>query len=399
MGNLRKSNGISLIKIILLILCTILVVFFAYEIIYEDVFNLKEADLGNTVDTFKNWTQDLIENVLEENNQVDEPNLNENKQVEVIQPNFNQNQEIVTPIIGENTNQNVEQNVSTNHYYYNQLDNYAKIIYEGLEKNKENMQSGNYKIDFGKIFNDLLNSENGEEKLNKAFQSAWNAYTYDYPEIFYIDVTKLTLTTKTTSIASFSTHKVDLSSGDNQNYFSKDITSTEEAVKRIEYVSNIRNQFISQLKNKSDYEKIKLVHDWLVENLEYDISYSGKNIHNVYGAFSDKKVVCEAYARTFKYILDSVGIENVLVSGEATNSSGSTESHAWNYVKINNKWYAVDVTWDDPVITGGGKLNNNIKYKYFLKGAENFFKDHEEDGILSENSIKFKFPILEKEDY
>ncbi len=394
MKNLRKSNGISLIKLILLILCTILVVFFAYEVIFLDIFNLKEGNLGNTVDAFKNWTQDLIEN-----KQVDDPNLNKNQQVEVIKPNSNQNQEIVTPIIGENVNQNIVQTVSTNHYYYNQLDSYAKIIYEGLEKNQENMKSGNYKIDFGKKFNDLLNSENGEKKLNIAFQSAWNAYTYDYPEIFYIDVTKLTLTTQTTSIGSFSTHKVDLSSGDNENYFSKNINSTEEAIKRIEYVSNVRNQFISQLKNSSDYEKIKLVHDWLVDNLEYDTSYSGENIHNVYGAFLQKKVVCEAYARTFKYILDGIGIENVLVSGEGTNSSGSTESHAWNYVKIDNKWYAVDVTWDDPVITGGGKLNNKVKYMYFLKGSEEFFKNHEEDGVLSDNSIRFKFPTLEEKNY
>ena len=388
MRDLRERNGISLIKIILLILCTILVVFFAYKVIFEDVFNLKEGNLDNTVNVFKNCTQDLIENVLEEN-----------EQVEIVEPIFEENEEEITPNIGENENQDTEQIISTNHYYYNQLDDYAKIIYDGLEKNQENMISGNYKIDFGRQFNDLLNSENGEEKLNIAFQSAWNAYTYDYPEIFYIDVTKLTLTTQTTSIGSFSTHKVDLSSGENENYFNKNITSTEEAVKRIEYVSNIRKQFISQLENCSDYEKIKLVHDWLVDNLEYDTSYSGQNIHNVYGAFSEKKVVCEAYARTFKYILDGVGIENVLISGEATNSSGSRESHAWNYVKIDNKWYAVDVTWDDPVITGGGKLNNKIKYMYFLKGSEKFFENHEEDGVLSDNSIEFKFPILEKEDY
>ena len=384
----KKNNGISLIKLILVILFTILLVFLAYEIFYVDVFDLKNGKLTNTVDSFKNWTQNLIENIQEEN-----------KEVEITDPNLNENQEIVIPNIEGNDNQNIEQNIYTKHYYYRQLDEYAKIIYKGLESNQDNMKSGNYKIDFGKQFNDLLNSEKGEEKLNIAFQSAWNAYTYDYPEIFYIDVTKLTLTTQTTSIGSFSTHKVDLSSGDNANYFSKDITSAEEAKKRIKYVSDIKTQFISQLENSSEYEKIKLVHDWLVDNLEYDTSYSFENTHNVYGAFSNKKVVCEAYARTFKYILDGVGIENVLISGEATNSSGTTESHAWNYVKLDNKWYAVDVTWDDPVIEGSGKLTKKVKYMYFLKGADQFFENHEEDGVLSKNSIEFKFPILEKENY
>ena len=390
MKNLRKNNGISIIKIILLILSTILVVFFAYEVSYLDIFNFKEANLNNTVDIFKNWTQDFIENEIEQNE------INKNTSTEA---NLQKNEEIVTPNIGENEEQNIEQEVSTKRYYYKQLDNYGKIIYKGLEDNKEKMQSGNYKIDLKKKFNDLLNSENGEKKLNTAFQSAWNAYIYDYPEIFYIDVSKLTLTTQTTSIANFSTHRVDLSSGDNENYFREDIKSKEEAIKRIEYVSNIRKQFISQLKNATDYEKIKLVHDWLVDNLEYDTTYEGKNIHNVYGAFSNKKVVCEAYARTFKYILDGVNIENVLVSGEGINTSGTRESHAWNYVKIDNKWYAVDVTWDDPVIVGNGKLDTKQKYMYFLKGSESFFKNHKEDGVLSNNSIKFEFPTLEKEDY
>ena len=76
-----------------------------------------------------------------------------------------------------------------------------------------------------------------------------------------------------------------------------------------------------------------------------------------------------------------------------------TESHAWNYVKIDEKWYAVDVTWNDPIIKGGAKPTNELKYEYLLKGSEKFFKNHTEDGYLSENSIKFVVPTLEKKDY
>lgn len=261
------------------------------------------------------------------------------------------------------------------------------------------MKSGNYKIDFGTQFNDLLNNENGEENLKIAFQSAWNAFTYDYADIFYIDVTKLVLTTQTTTIGTYSTHKVNLSNGDNANYFSEGITSREDIKEKERYIENIRNQFITQLENYSKVEQIKHVHDWLVDNLEYDTTYNNANNHDVYGAFAYKKVVCEGYARTFKYILDGLGITNVLVSGEATNSNNATESHAWNYVNIDGKWYAVDVTWDDPVITGGGKLTSKYKYMYFLKGSNDFFENHEEDGYLSKNSIKFEFPKLEKKNY
>ena len=34
------------------------------------------------------------------------------------------------------------------------------------------------------------------------------------------------------------------------------------------------------------------------------------------------------------------------------------------------------------------------KYQYFLKGANEFFKDHKENGKFVENSIEFKFPTL-----
>lgn len=42
-------------------------------------------------------------------------------------------------------------------------------MYDGFVENKERMKSGAYTIDFGTQFNGLLNSENGEDKLNVSF--------------------------------------------------------------------------------------------------------------------------------------------------------------------------------------------------------------------------------------
>jgi len=119
----------------------------------------------------------------------------------------------------------------------------------------------------------------------------------------------------------------------------------------------------------------------------------------VYGAFVEAKGVCEAYSRAYKYILDDMGIENILVTGTAVNSTGASEEHMWNYVKVNGNWYAVDVTWDDPIITGGGELTQELKYKYFLKGSTEFKVDHKEDGRISENGKQFKFPTLSEQNY
>lgn len=377
---LKNEQGLTLIKSILLILLTILVVFLAYEVIYVDLFDIVQKE-NNPIDVIS----DIVEN--------DEAtNVKNNESIK-------QNVEEVVPIINENQYQSSENTSEVKHYYYQQLDDAGKIIYKGLEDNIENMKSGNYKIDFGTQFNELLKSSNGEQKLNISFQSAWNAFTYDYPDIFYIDVTKLILTTQTTSIGSFSTHRVSLSNDNYANYFSEGIASEEEVRKRENYIQSVRNKIVSSLQGYSEYEQVRYLHDWLVDNLEYDTTYKKSDIHNIYGALSNKKVVCEGYARTFKYILDGLGIENVLVSGTATNSNGVTESHAWNYVKIDGKWYGVDVTWDDPIIKGEGKLTDKLRYQYFLKGSDNFLKNHVEDGYLSKNSIKFSFPTLERKDY
>ncbi len=284
------------------------------------------------------------------------------------------------------------------HYYYNQLDDNAKIFYKGLEKNIDNLKTGTYKIDFGTYFSDLIKSPGGEEKLNTAFQSAWNAFTYDHVEVFYLDITKLVLSIQTTSVASITTHRVFIDSGENESYKSAELKNIEieDAENELE---ELRGKIVKTLEHYSDYYKILYLHDWLIDNIEYDTTYEKENIYNIYGTLKNGEAVCEGYARTFKYIIDSLGIPCVLVSGTATNSSGITESHAWNYVQLDGKWYAIDITWDDPIMHNGGTASYDTKHENFLKGSNTFFQAHKEKGELSDNSMKFVFPQIEMYDY
>lgn len=151
------------------------------------------------------------------------------------------------------------------------------------------------------------------------------------------------------------------------------------------------------MSSMNDYEKVKALHDWIIENIEYDQNMQNVNRYNIYGALIDRKVVCEGYAKLFKYILDNVGIECVLVSGTAVNSEGQNERHMWNYVRIGGNWYAVDCTWDDPIIIGNGKVGNDVKYKYFLRGSD-FYRDHTEEPI-TEKSTTLKYPKISDYDY
>ena len=281
--------------------------------------------------------------------------------------------------------------------YYHQLDNYAKIIYQELEKNLENMKSGTYNVQFGKTFDDLLHQENGEETLNQAFQLAINALNFDHPDLFYLDVSKIYLLTQITTKLWTTTYEVEIGANQGQNYLNSSIGTKENVNLAIQNIENEKAKIKATLSGDI-VSQIKGVHDYLVDHLEYDSTISQNNIYNLYGALINKCTVCEGYARAFKYMMDDLGVPCLIACGTGINSSGQMENHAWNYVRLNGNWYAIDVTWDDPIIIGNGYVGNSIKYKYYLKGSDEFFTNHTEDGNIV-GDANFKYPTLSRNNY
>ena len=335
-----------------------------------------------------------------ENIQQNEPTTPTEPQNNVIENVEQQN--IVEPILNEITNpQNnqTSQEVISSTYYYGQLDDNAKIIYDALKENKENMKTGTYELDFETQFNTLLHTETGEQELQTAFQSAWNAYSYDQADLFYIDSQKLTLMNEYVNVGGIVTYHISIGPGENENYLLDTFQEAGSIEQAESYIQNIVDQIVEQTQNDSVVEKARRIHNWLVSSVSYEESEENKNRFEIYGALHDQRAVCEGYARSFKYLMEKVGVPCVLVSGTGTNSEGKSESHAWNYMQVNNEWYAVDVTWDDPVVVGGETPGTNTLYRYFLKGSEEFYKDHKEENIISKNSMSFRFPTLSTTDY
>jgi len=65
-----------------------------------------------------------------------------------------------------------------------------------------------------------------------------------------------------------------------------------------------------------------------------------------------------------------MGIPCILMAGNAR--SGSSEGgHMWNYVQMENgKWYAIDVTWDDPTVNGIRNVVSGFEsHDWFLVGS------------------------------
>ena len=305
----------------------------------------------------------------------------------------------INSIEKSNSNANTDySNVQVDKYFYNQLDEKSRIIYRAFESNKEQMKTGTYQIELGTSFSDILSQSNGQEKLGEYYQSAIEAYTYDNPEIFYLSPKKMYLNIETTTRGGTSTYNVYINSGNEANYLVEEFNSKQAIDEAIAQIEQVKNQII-QNKTGNTYEDIKMVHDYLVDTISYDSSLSKQNIYNIYGALVNRECVCEGYARAFKYLLDELDIPCVMVIGTATNSHGETENHAWNYVQLNGNWYAVDSTWDDPVVIGGGMASAESRYKYFLVGREVIDQDHSPSGQFTEGGKVFSYPNVTYESY
>ena len=286
-----------------------------------------------------------------------------------------------------------------NRYYYNQLDENSKIIYAEMLENIEKIKQGEDNIKISSKLSSVSSTDNMSVVLMSSFQNAWDAFRNDNVDIFYIDGSKMSLVTKKIKRGTKVSYEFYISRGENSNYLIEGFENTNQVNDAIKFVEQSENEILNTITEKNDYNKVLKIHNWIVDNLEYNLQDSSNNV-NIYGALKDKKVVCEGYARLFKSLMDKLEIPYILVSGEGIDlDTGNSENHAWNYIYLKGNWYAIDVTWDDPVIVGNGKINKDVKYKYFLLGSQNFSKSHIEDGQLVDNGMKFKFPEISFEDY
>lgn len=141
-------------------------------------------------------------------------------------------------------------------------------------------------------------------------------------------------------------------------------------------VNSIINQYITA--DMSDYEKVKTIHNYITSTTIYD----SKNLENnsipdidytAKGVLEYHTAVCRGYAEAFKLLMNRLNIECEIITGYSNNIS-----HAWNIVKIDEEWYEIDCTYDDPVNLEGSP-NNTAKYNYFLVTTEQMNIDHTPD--------------------
>jgi transglutaminase/protease-like cytokinesis protein 3 len=156
---------------------------------------------------------------------------------------------------------------------------------------------------------------------------------------------------------------------------------SEEEIKQI---NDKIDSIIKELKidkEENVYDKIKLFHDYIANTNKYDSDrennsskyHSDKAIGTLFEGYS----VCNGYADTMSIFLDKIGVSNIKVA---------TDDHVWNAIYLNDKWYHIDLTWDDPI--------NNLKkdmiiYDYFMITTDELLNKNDNEHSFDKEIYSF----------
>lgn len=135
----------------------------------------------------------------------------------------------------------------------------------------------------------------------------------------------------------------------------------------IEYVNSRIDEIKAEILNNDmkDRDKIKAFHDYVINNTVYDSDRAEELKENIAtpntsesnkatGVLQNHIALCSGYTDLMAIFLSDIGISNYKIA---------TKDHVWNAVYLDNNWYHLDLTWDDPVVNTG---ENILIYDFFL---------------------------------
>lgn len=154
--------------------------------------------------------------------------------------------------------------------------------------------------------------------------------------------------------------------------------SDNEIVEINKIVDDIINKNIQN--NMSTRDKIKVIHNYIIDNTEYDtlktdnINDTTYKSNTAYGVLVEGYGICSGYSDAMKLFLDKLNIVNYKISND---------QHIWNLVLLDGEWYHLDLTWDDPIST-----QNITRDNYFLIDTETLVKLNDEVHYFDSNIFK-----------
>ena len=133
---------------------------------------------------------------------------------------------------------------------------------------------------------------------------------------------------------------------------------TKQEIKKInEKVNELYKELYNE--NISYEDNIKTFHDYIINNTKYDSDRSDNNIikyksDTAYGPLFEGYAICGGYTDLMQLFLEKMNIKSYRVS---------SSMHIWNAVLIKDRWYHIDLTWDDPVVSDGSE---RLLHEYLL---------------------------------
>ena len=126
----------------------------------------------------------------------------------------------------------------------------------------------------------------------------------------------------------------------------------------------IRNNITDDMTLK---EKLKTIHDYIINNTKYDQDRSDRDIikyksDTAYGALIEGYALCGGYTDSMMLFLEKFGVKSYRIS---------SANHVWNYAYVDNNWYDIDLTWDDPISEDG---TDTLEDTFFLISHKELLK-------------------------
>ncbi|WP_236560357.1 transglutaminase domain-containing protein [Streptococcus halichoeri] len=126
----------------------------------------------------------------------------------------------------------------------------------------------------------------------------------------------------------------------------------------------------------TEIQKIDKIQNYIMTNYHYAVgkvgghTVTGISVQTPYAFLKDKEAVCQAYAQLFKDMGRLAGLDVYYIQGYGDPAGGKSSLHAWNIVKVGDKYYHVDLTWNDTI----DKTNQN--HTYTLRGNKFMKQTH-----------------------
>ena len=260
-------------------------------------------------------------------------------------------------------------------------DESAKTGFSGKTGNRENCDgnfeyafsclSGEEKTVYDEILVSLQNCER-ESALSTMdrdlIDRMFRCVMMDHPELFYVDGYKCT-TYSRGDILSKMTFSGNL------------IYDKSEVKRRRKEIDAVVDEIVSKAPDTADdYLLVRYAFDTVVSMTDYELHSADSQ--NICSVFLNHKSVCCGYSKAFQYLLLKLNVPSTYVEGRV--AWEDTELHAWNMVRMNGKWYYMDVTAGDGQIGDGFSTSEMrergfINYDYFGVTTEELMKSYRPD--------------------